>query len=217
MSTSNESSQTESTKHHLPTNYTPFILLTPRLLLAPTPSLLPLAEYRHLYASLHAIKEFCEMGFGPDWGPRNWDEKEAYEIIEMEVKRNWEARSMGDFGVAEWGGKREKVGRVLRGAEEWEEIRLVEGEELERLIEAGLWEQVDWVGYAGVREARLPALEQGEELRPSWLECESSAPPFEHRTEATSSLCFPSHRASIRPRSSSLGQRNSTRVCESCA
>lgn len=163
--------------HQLPSKYTPFILLTPRLLLAPTPSLLPLIAYRTLYASLHAIPEFCEMGFGPDWGPRNWDEKEAYEMIEKEVERNWEGRRMGDFGVAKWDGKKEEVGRVLQGAEEWEEIRLVEGEDLEKLVEDGLWEQVEWAGYAGVREARLPPVEEGDEPRPSWLERKFSAAP----------------------------------------
>ncbi|ORY58337.1 GNAT domain-domain-containing protein [Leucosporidium creatinivorum] len=170
MSTSTEDLQPSQIEHHLPSNYTPFILLTPRLLLAPTPSLLSNLAYRTLYASLHAIPEFCEMGFGPDWGPKVWDEQEAYEMVAKEVERNWAVRRLGDFGMGLWSGEREGKGRVLGGVEEWGEIRLVQGEELERSVKDGLWEQVEWAGYAGVREARLPPLEEGDDPRPSWLE-----------------------------------------------
>lgn len=216
MSTSTEDLQPSQIEHHLPSNYTPFILLTPRLLLAPTPSLLSNLAYRTLYASLHAIPEFCEMGFGPDWGPKVWDEQEAYEMVAKEVERNWAVRRLGDFGMGLWSGEREGKGRVLDGVEEWGEIRLVQGEELEQLVKDGLWEQVEWAGYAGVREARLPPLEEGDDPRPSWLERGSPFPRFSQSLQrrAHPGFVFRSRRASIRPLSCSLGQRACTRVCE---
>lgn len=214
MSSSADSPNLPAKEHFLPSNYTPFILLTPRLLLAPTPSLLPLEAYRSLYASLHADANFCEMAFGPDWGPRNWDAKEGYEMIEKEVERNWAVRRMGDMGVAKWDGRRQDVGRVLRGVEQWEEIRLVEGDELDKMVEDGLWEQVEWVGYAGVREARLPPLEEGDDPRPSWLERES-LPPVLFGLELITELALSSplsHRDAVRPLFCSLGTTPCTRV-----
>lgn len=186
-----------------PPTYRPFILLTPRLIIVPTPTLLLLRPYRTLYASLHADADFCSMGFGVHFPPRVWDEQEAYEQVQREVTRNWEGRGMGDMGVGLWDCDREAAGRLLRGKEAGrEEVRLVEGEELERLVEGGLWEQVKWIGYAGVREARLPPSNVGGSPRPSWKERKS----FLCLRRARLTLSIHSRRAQIRHLALSLGR-----------
>lgn len=155
------------------TTYTPFLLLTPRLLIVPTPFLLTVEPYLTFYASLHARHDFCNMAFGDHLPARQWSQEEQVDKVRGEVERNWtKGRGMGDMGVGLWSGRREGLGRVLQGCGEGEEeVRIVEGEEAERLVAEGkLWDEVEWSGYAGVREARLPPREEGDEPLPSWLE-----------------------------------------------
>jgi hypothetical protein len=40
------------------------VILTPRLIVLPTPHAISSFSYRVLYASFHTDKEFCEMAFG---------------------------------------------------------------------------------------------------------------------------------------------------------
>ncbi|KAK2762709.1 hypothetical protein FQN54_000883 [Arachnomyces sp. PD_36] len=154
--------------------FEPFLLLTPRLILTPTPLAISLPTYRALYSSLHSNVDFCQMAFGEHFPPVNWSDEETRDSIRTrDIERSWERFGLGDFAV----GLREESeletshrssnGRVvsrrdplnvtvLRGTE-FEDIA---GRNNERLHE------IKWVGYAGVRDATSALPPRGPEDTP---------------------------------------------------
>ncbi|RDW63754.1 hypothetical protein BP6252_11299 [Coleophoma cylindrospora] len=157
-------------------HFRPFILLTARLILIPTPIAIAIPSYRALYASLHADPVFCGMGFGPSFGTRAWSDDETREVIHTrDIVRCWEPRGMGDFAVAirpkELG---TDVGQPLN---EQLQIHIVQGDEYTRLVGEDHHllhqEQIEWAGYAGVRDATttsMPARTADDLPLPSWKE-----------------------------------------------
>jgi RimJ/RimL family protein N-acetyltransferase len=141
--------------------FTPFILLTPRLIIIPTPIAVNIQSYRKLYAALHANPVFCEMGFGPLFGTRQWSDDDTREVIyTRDIVRSWQKRGMGDFAVAlRPKGLDSCVGRLLN---EDLQLRIVEDTEYTRLADGedflGHTEQFEWVGYAGVRDATTTSM-----------------------------------------------------------
>jgi GNAT superfamily N-acetyltransferase len=155
--------------------YSPFLLLTPRLILLPTPSAISVVAYRKMYQHLHTLQVFCEMGFGLSFKLRtDWDDERWQAAIEREVTRSWKFRGMGDMAVGIWGGSRNGKGRILPSRGQEEELRVVEGKEWEDWVaDESFWKAVDWVGYAGVRDATttsLPEREADDPPLPPWLE-----------------------------------------------
>ncbi|KAL4962725.1 GNAT family N-acetyltransferase [Aspergillus stella-maris] len=154
----------------------PFLLLTERQILVPTPIAVHLPAYRALYASLHADPSFCHMGFGEHFPARQWsDDETRHVIVTRDIDRSWKKRGLGDFAV----GLREVEGSYALETKCFEEttspektLVLRSGDDYQRLVGKnyeGL-QQIQWVGYAGVREPSLPPRESGDPSLPSWDE-----------------------------------------------
>jgi RimJ/RimL family protein N-acetyltransferase len=143
------------TSHSLLVPFTPFFLLTHNLIFLPTPTAISLPAYRALYARVHADPVFCEMGFGPHFRARKWSDAETEEVIRTrDVGRCWKEKGMGDFAVG-----------LLAG------VHQVDG--MGRVLKGGFFDGVEWVGYAGVRDATttsMPERVAGDPELPPWLE-----------------------------------------------
>jgi hypothetical protein len=161
----------------------PFILITDRLVIVPTPIAHQYPAYVKLYGSLHASKTFCLMAFGPHFLAREASDEETKNvIITRDLERCWKRRGLGDFAVGlrlGCGGSPvcpSNVGRELEGEEN---VRIVEVASdhgsvytLESLDPSTL-ETVEWVGYAGVRDATttsMPDRTEDDEPLPQWRE-----------------------------------------------
>lgn len=83
------------------------------------------------------------MAFGQAWGVRDWDATSIHPLIAREVEKSWRVRGMGDFGVGLLPSNAEKE-------EEGKEWRVLEGEEK--------WQNVQWIGYVGVRDATTTSI-----------------------------------------------------------
>ncbi|KAJ5176297.1 uncharacterized protein N7482_002174 [Penicillium canariense] len=154
----------------------PFALLTARLVVVPTPIAVNVASYRTLYAALHSDVDFCKMGFGEHFPARGWSDDETRQVIETrDIERSWRRHGLGDFAV----GFRATPGSedpdkassqnphssvsILRGSE-YEQFA---GHDMTRL------DEIEWVGYAGVRDATttsLPPQSAGDPTYPPWFE-----------------------------------------------
>lgn len=137
----------------------PVALIKSNLILVPTPVAISSPSYRAFYASLHADTSFCEMGFGEHFPARSWTDEQTYEIISTrDVNNDWRTRGVGDFAVGLLEPEDQK--RILGdnavtknisapGVGEDERIRVL-GTGRESLA----LEEIEWVGYAGARQAR---------------------------------------------------------------
>ncbi|KAJ5291847.1 hypothetical protein N7478_001098 [Penicillium angulare] len=143
-----------------------FLILTPRLILLPTPIAVSLSAYRKLYVELYADANFCGMGFGPHFLPRKWSDDEAREMITTrDIQRSWEKYSIGNFAVA------------LRDQPDEFNIGVLKGKPFEDFVgpDMALFEDVNlkWVGYAGIRDATttsLPHRGVADTALPPWQE-----------------------------------------------
>lgn len=149
-----------------------FILLTPGLILVPTPLAVNNISYLNLYASLHADATFCEMGFGASFPPRNWTEAETREtILTRDIARCWQSRNMGDFavGVRSTAQIDQLITQPITGTND--ELHVIEDQDAETTSQA--LSHVEWVGYAGVRDATttsMPPRTDADPPLPHWLE-----------------------------------------------
>ncbi|KAJ4149721.1 hypothetical protein NW754_001155 [Fusarium falciforme] len=99
------------------------------------------------------------MGFGEHFPARSWTDEETYEIISTrDVNHDWRNRGVGDFAVGLLEPQDHKpilgdnaVTRNISvpGLAEDEQIRV-----LDTGRESLALEEIEWVGYAGVRQAR---------------------------------------------------------------
>ncbi|KAH9221182.1 hypothetical protein DL95DRAFT_519600 [Leptodontidium sp. 2 PMI_412] len=140
------------------------------LIMVPAQIAKTLPAYRAFFASLHASKEFCEMGFGQGFLARSWNDEETLAALQRSWKRDTE---MGDFAVGQLGGDvnlpepESRAGRELGGATR--DIVILEGLAFD-LIQL---DNVDWIGYAGVRDASttsMPPRASDDPLLPPWQE-----------------------------------------------
>ncbi|EEU40920.1 uncharacterized protein NECHADRAFT_76515 [Fusarium vanettenii 77-13-4] len=152
----------------------PVALIKSNLILIPTPVAISSPSYRAFYASLHANTSFCEMGFGEHFPARSWSDEETYEIISTrDVNNDWRNRGVGDFavGLLEPEDHKRILGdnAVTRnisgpGIAEDEQIRV-----LDTGRESLALEEIEWVGYAGIRQARdvdrIPSWKDKVEIR----------------------------------------------------
>jgi RimJ/RimL family protein N-acetyltransferase len=154
----------------------PFIILTPRLVVIPTPIAIHITSYRALYAELYADAGFCRMGFGASFPAQNWNDDETRDTIQTrDINRSWEKHGLGDFAV----GLRPQPNSGVSGADPQQEpfprVSILRGDEFEQFMGPDLThlEEIQWVGYSGVRDATttsLPPLEAGDAPYPDWLE-----------------------------------------------
>ena len=126
-----------------------------------------------MYAHLHTLQKFCEMGFGSRFKLRtDWSDEKWQTAIEKEVTRSWKVRGMGDMAVGIYSGSRDGKGRALSLGRQEEELRVVEGKLWEDLVDdESFWGKVEWVGYAGVRDATtisLPGRDADDPPLPPW-------------------------------------------------
>ena len=145
----------------------PFVLVTERLVIVPTPIAIQYDDYVQLYGSVHASEAFCQMAFGPHFIARDWSVEETRDVIfTRDMGRCWKPRGLGDLAVAlrtrQDGSETfpSNSGRKLKGEEA---VNIVEDFEFDVL--GG----VEWVGYAGVRDATttsMPDWEAGDEPLP---------------------------------------------------
>lgn len=149
-----------------------FILLTPRLVLIPTPLAVNIKSYVNLYASLHADAAFCEMGFGASFPARNWTEEETREIIlTRDIARCWQERHLGDLavGLRSTAQIDQLTTRPITGTND--QVHIIEEHETETISQA--LSNVEWVGYAGVRDATttsMPLRTDADPPLPHWQE-----------------------------------------------
>ncbi|KAL5371466.1 hypothetical protein DPSP01_014253 [Paraphaeosphaeria sporulosa] len=152
---------------------TPWILLTERLVIVPTPMAVRCDAYIQLYSALHASEAFCTMAFGPDWGVRNWTDEETRDvIITRDMERCWKTRGMGDFAV---GMRTDDHGTDIVAGQSGRCLNAEGTANLVRIsdLDLGFLDRVKWAGYAGVRDATttsMPEREAGDEPLPPWEE-----------------------------------------------
>lgn len=151
---------------------TSFVLLTPRLVLVPTPLAVHNQSYLALYASLHADAAFCEMGFGANFPAKDWTEEETREIVlTRDIARCWQPRNMGDFAVGLRSAAQldQFTARPISGIDN--QLHIIDGNDSEALSQA--YSHVEWIGYAGVRDATttsMPPRTDSDPPLPHWLE-----------------------------------------------
>ncbi|KAH7024093.1 GNAT domain-containing protein [Ilyonectria destructans] len=155
--------------------HVPFLLLTSRLVIVPTPTAISLPSYCALYASLHANALFCKTAFGHHLLPTNWSKEKTHEMVLKDVVHRWGKRGMGDFAV----GLRASMdnggldkGRSLGSTQE---LRIFEGDDYNELVQSDeqTLDPITWIGYAGVRDATttsMPARTDDDPPLPPWLE-----------------------------------------------
>ena len=153
----------------------PFAILTPRLVIIPTPIAVHIATYRALYGALHADAGFCRMGFGERFPVSSWNDEDTRDMIETrDLKRCWQRRGLGDFAV---GLRPQPVGGSGNDSKDdaYVGVSTLRGEDFEQLVGPDMtrMEEIRWVGYTGVRDATttsIPPSEEGDAPLPHWLE-----------------------------------------------
>ncbi|KAJ4994461.1 hypothetical protein SVAN01_00290 [Stagonosporopsis vannaccii] len=161
----------------------PFVLITERLLIVPTPIAIRFPNYVHLYGSLHASEAFCQMAFGPHFLARELSDEDTREVIlTRDLERCWKPRGLGDFAVALrnrediTNANSSDIGRRIEGKEDLRILDLVDDGE-SNLSNGALGtlnlDEAEWVGYAGVRDATttsMPDRSADDEPLPPWRE-----------------------------------------------
>lgn len=147
-------------------NMEQFAIITPRLIIIPTPTAVFVESYRALYSALHADAAFCEMGFGHSFPVRKWSDEETRDVIQTrDIQRCWGGRDLGDFAVGLL------PSALVPDANDGPTV--LKSGAYERLMDQIRLDDLQWVGYAGVRDATttsLPPREVGDPALPPWQE-----------------------------------------------
>ncbi|KAL3461731.1 GNAT domain-containing protein [Aspergillus heterothallicus] len=144
-------------------------ILTTRLILIPTPIAVNHQYYRSLYGGLHADVDFCEMAFGAHFPARNWSDDETRRVIQTrDIDRSWKRYGLGDFAVGV------RPSPVLDDGSD-SGISILKQDGFRKLAgpNGKGFDALEWVGYAGVRDATttsLPPRETGDPNLPPWQE-----------------------------------------------
>ncbi|KAK9436918.1 Acyl-CoA N-acyltransferase [Metarhizium brunneum] len=156
-------------------SFTPFVLVTDRLIFVPTPMSESIKGYRDLFKRLHEDHSFCDMGFGDAFPARAWADDEIRNVLMAgDISRRWNKRNMGDFAVGLL--PTTATGNLLFSSNEGRKLK--KSPENIRVIELDRWDNpnwqndVEWVGYSCARDctATLPPLDEGEAPLPPWQE-----------------------------------------------
>jgi RimJ/RimL family protein N-acetyltransferase len=156
--------------------FSSFTLLTPRLILMPTPIAVSAPSYLSLYVRLHANASFCEMGFGSAFPAVAWTKEQARQTIATrDIARCWSKRGMGDFAV----GLRKNEQLDVETGRSFEEsganIRIIEDAEVSQIFSPDYetLHAIEWLGYAGIRDATttsMPPRTADDPPMPPWQE-----------------------------------------------
>lgn len=156
-------------------SFTPFVLVTDRLVFVPTPLSESIPGYRNLFKRLHEDHEFCNMGFADAFPARPWSDDEIRNrLMAGDITRFWNLRNMGDFAVGllpTTSGNTifsPEQGRPLKKSPE--NIRVVDLASSDTNLS---WQNdIEWVGYACARDCTniLPPTTEGETPFPPWQE-----------------------------------------------
>lgn len=157
--------------------FSPFVLVSERLVFVPSPMAINVRAYRDLFARIHADSAFCEMGFGQDFPVRSRNDQEAREFMLGDVNKRWGMKGMGDFAVGWLTSKKTgqpvldaTLGRPLQGLSEAKGIRIIEASTLGDDLS---WaDEVEWVGYSCARDGTtcIPEPKAEDLPLPPWLE-----------------------------------------------
>lgn len=135
-----------------------FAIETSRLILLPSYLAIQNLAYRQLYSRLHGTSKFTEMAFGSEWGIRNWDDEAITSIIQREIDMSWLVRQLGDFAV----GLRQTTATAFNTeTAEKEDLRVLQMDETQKT------EDVQWIGYVGVRDATTTSMPWAEIHHPT--------------------------------------------------
>jgi RimJ/RimL family protein N-acetyltransferase len=153
-------------------SFSGFALLTPRLVLVPTPLAISIPSYVALYANLHADASFCDMGFGDKFPVVERTQEQMRDVIATrDIARCWEKRGMGDFAVG-WRWKEhfnDATARPLGNSSE--QVHIIDAKDVESACRT--FDAIEWLGYAGVRDATttsLPPPDASDNPLPPWEE-----------------------------------------------
>ncbi|KAG9604625.1 hypothetical protein KCU77_g677, partial [Aureobasidium melanogenum] len=126
-----------------------FAIQTSRLTLLPSCLAIQNPAYRKLYSSLHGTLKFTEMAFGPDWGTKHWDDEAITSIIQCEIDTSWRVRGIGDFAV---GLRQDIILAPIKETAENQDLKVMEMDKAQKM------EDVEWIGYVGVRDATTTSM-----------------------------------------------------------
>ncbi|KAG9839388.1 hypothetical protein KCU98_g9752, partial [Aureobasidium melanogenum] len=126
-----------------------FAIQTSRLTLLPSHLAIQNPAYRKLYSSLHGTPKFTEMAFGPDWGIKYWDDEAVNSIIQREIDGSWRVRGIGDFAV---GLRQDTIVAPSKETAKSHGLAILEMNKAQEL------QNVEWIGYVGVRDATTTSM-----------------------------------------------------------
>jgi hypothetical protein len=137
--------------------------------LLPTPMAINERKYRDLYSFVLGSDLFCTTAFGPHFPARETNDDEIREWLVAEIAKTWNVLPLGNFAVGTWNIEAHEAlerGRKVKHDTDGIEICILEGQDA--MIASG--DNVDWVGYVGVRDGTLnmKAREEGDEPFPPW-------------------------------------------------
>lgn len=135
-----------------------FAIETSRLVLLPSYLAIQNPAYRRLYSWLHSTSKFTEMAFGPEWGIRNWDDEAITSIIQREIDMSWLVRKLGDFAV---GLRQDTATASTTETVGGKNLRILQMDETQRT------QDVQWIGYVGVRDATTTSMPWAETHHPT--------------------------------------------------
>ncbi|KAK2612716.1 hypothetical protein QQS21_001333 [Conoideocrella luteorostrata] len=156
----------------MPSSFTPFVLVTDRMVFVPNPIAVSIKAYRALFKRLHEDHTFCDMGFGDSFPARPWTDDEIRDLLQSDVTRGWGGKNMGDFAVgllpcnsSEGDVLHRKRGRQLGPSAS--KASIIEDSQL---ADADAYADVEWVGYACARDGTtcIPPLAEGDAPLPPW-------------------------------------------------
>ncbi|KAH0275253.1 hypothetical protein KCU91_g4694, partial [Aureobasidium melanogenum] len=142
----------------------PFAIGTSRLILLPSYLAIGNPAYRDLYSLLHGMTKFTTMAFGPDWGIRHWDDKAITSIIQREIDASWRVRGIGDFAV---GLRQDTAVTSSEKTATSQDLKVLD------MCKAQELEDVEWIGYVGVRDATTTSMPWAETHHPTlrpWIQ-----------------------------------------------
>jgi len=153
--------------------FEPFILLTSRLIIVPTPISISFQAFRTMYAHIHSLPEFCNMAFGPHWPPVSWTDEQCVGSMQRGINLCWNIKGMGDFTVGLLPSGQDSM--TPPTSAQRNSIKIVKGENYSALAaNPDFWSNISWVGYAGVRDAvsstSMPSELTASPSLPSWEE-----------------------------------------------
>ena len=146
----------------------PFAIITPRLIILPTPSAISIPAYRLMYAHLHSLPSFCTMAFGHHYLPRETSDPDMITHLQGKIASTWTSTGLGDCAVGLLSSPL-SLGKALSPT-----TALLSGGDFTTAFgdDGSFWDSVTWVGYVGLRDCspNLPPRLPDDLPLPPWQE-----------------------------------------------